>query len=195
MLYGEDVFPLLPQECKLLVRERPFPGALVMTDRVGQQLGNYRLVRLLGQGGFAEVYLGEHLRLGTYAAIKMLYTRLASQEALESFEKEARIVAHLTHPHIVRIFDYDVQEDTPFLVMDYAAGGTLRTRHPKGTILPLPTILSYVKQVADALQYAHDQRLVHRDVKPENMLLGEGDKLLLSDFGIAFMAQSSRYQS
>ena len=115
-----------------------------MTDRVGQQLGNYRLVRLLGQGGFAEVYLGEHLRLGTYAAIKMLYTRLASQEALESFEKEARIVAHLTHPHIVRIFDYDVQEDTPFLVMDYAAGGTLRTRHPKGTILPLPTILCII---------------------------------------------------
>jgi serine/threonine protein kinase len=114
---------------------------------------------------------------------------------VESFEKEARTVAHLKHPHIVRVLDYDVDDETPFLVMDYAAGGTLRTRHPKGTILPLPTIISYVKQIADALQYAHNQRLIHRDIKPENMLLGEGGQLLLSDFGTALMAQSSRYQS
>jgi serine/threonine protein kinase len=166
-----------------------------MADRVGQQLGNYRLVRLLGRGGFAEVYLGEHTRLGTQAAVKILYTRLGSQDDVESFEKEARTVAHLKHPHIVRVLDYDVDDETPFLVMDYAAGGTLRTRHPKGAILPLPTIISYVKQIADALQYAHNQRLIHRDIKPENMLLGEGGQLLLSDFGTALMAQSSRYQS
>src|SRR5947209_5941549 len=116
----------------------------VMADRVGQQLGNYRLLRLLGRGGFAEVYLGHHVRLGTHAAIKVLYARLASQEDVESFEKEARIIAHLKHPHIVRVLDYDVEEDTPFLVMDYAPGGTLRTRHPKGTILPLPTILCII---------------------------------------------------
>src|SRR5579864_8199006 len=170
-------------------------GDIKMTDRVGQLLGNYRLVRLLGCGGFAEVYLGEHLRLGTQAAVKVLHTRLASQDDVEGFEKEARTVAHLKHPHIVRVLDDDVEEDTPFLVMDYAVGGTLRHRHPKGTRLPLTTIISYVKQVADALQYAHDQRVIHRDVKPENMLIGEHDDLLLSDFGIAIAAQSSRYQS
>src|SRR2546423_255700 len=115
-----------------------------MADRVGQQLGNYRLIRLLGRGGFAEVYLGEHLRLGTHAAVKVLYTRLASQDDVENFEKEARTVAHLNHPHIVRVLDYDVKEDTPFLVMDYAPNGTLRQRYPKGTILPLTTITSYV---------------------------------------------------
>ena len=166
-----------------------------MADRLGQQLGHYRLVRLLGRGGFAEVYLGEHLRLGTQAAVKVLYTRLASTDDRESFEKEARTVAHLKHPYIVRVLDYDVEEDTPFLVMDYAPGGTLRQRHPRGDILPLTTIIAYVKQIADALQYAHDQHIIHRDVKPENMLIGEHDELMLSDFGIAIVAQSSRYQS
>ena len=166
-----------------------------MADRTGQQLGHYRLVRLLGHGGFAEVYLGEHLRLKTQAAVKVLYTRLASRDDQESFEKEARTVAHLKHPHIVRVLDYDIEDDTPFLVMDYAPGGTLRHRHPRGSILPLTTIISYIKQIADALQYAHDQHIIHRDVKPENMLVGEHDALLLSDFGIAIVALSSRYPS
>jgi len=165
-----------------------------MADRVGQRLGNYRLTRLLGKGGFAEVYLGEHLRLGTHAAVKVLYTRVANPDEVTSFEKEAQTIAHFKHPHIVRVLDFDVQEDTPFLVMDYAVGGTLRQRHPKGSILPLPTVISYIKQLAEALQYAHDQKLIHRDVKPENMLVGERDELLLSDFGIALIAQSSRYQ-
>lgn len=196
--YRHDVRPLMYQtlvstgegvESSMLARKEE-----AMADRVGQQLGNYRLVRLLGRGGFAEVYLGHHLRLDTQAAIKVLYTRLATKDEVESFEQEARTIAHLKHPHIVRILDYDVQEDTPFLVMDYASGGTLRTRHPKGTRLPVAPMISYVKQIADALQYAHDRRIIHRDVKPDNMLLGEHHELLLSDFGIAIVAQSSRYQ-
>jgi len=166
-----------------------------MVDRVGQQLGNYRLIRLLGRGGFAEVYLGEHVRLGTHTAVKVLYTRLANSDDVESFQKEARTIAHLEHPHIVRVFDFDVIDDTPFLVMNYAPNGTLRQRYPKGSVLPLKTIESYIKQIAEALEFAHDQRLIHRDVKPENMLLGRRDELLLSDFGIAILAQSSRYQS
>jgi Protein kinase domain len=174
--------------------ERPEAGEKV-EDRVGQQLGNYRLVRLLGRGGFAEVYLGEHLRLGTSAAVKVLHTRLANRSEVESFQKEAHTIASLEHPHIVRVFDFDVINGTPFLVMSYASGGTLRHHHPKGSILPLPTIISYVKQVAEALQYAHDEKLIHRDVKPENMLVGRRGEVLLSDFGIALVAQSSRYQS
>src|SRR6266496_655996 len=169
-------------------------GALRMTNYVGQQLGNYHLVRLLGEGGFAEVYLGEHIHLGTQAAIKILHTQLAKDD-IDSFRHEARTIAQLEHPHIVRVLDFGVEEKTPFLVMSYAANGTLRQRHPKGSRLPLATIVSYVKQVADALQYAHDEKLIHRDVKPENMLVGKRQEILLSDFGIAVMAQSSRYQN
>ncbi len=167
-----------------------------MTDRIGQQLGHYQLVRLLGKGGFAEVYLGEHLHLGTQVAIKLLYAQLHEEEAIEQFRREARLVAQLKHPHIVRVLDFGIENDLggmPFLVMDYAPGGTLRQRHPRGTLLALPTIVDYVKQIAQALQYAHDRKLIHRDIKPENMLIGENGELLLSDFGIAVMSQSSRY--
>src|SRR6266567_1985239 len=165
-----------------------------MADRVGQQFGNYRLIRLLGRGGFAEVYLGEHLRLKTQAAIKLLHTQLAGDE-VASFLNEAQTIAHLEHPHIVRVLDFDVKEGLPFLVMSYAPNGTLRERHPKGTRLGPESILLYVRQIADALQYAHDQKLIHRDIKPENMLLGQRNQVLLSDFGLAQIAQSSRNQS
>ena len=156
-------------------------------DRIGQQLGNYRVLRLLGQGGFADVYMGEHVHLGTYAAIKVLHTRLG-RTAITSFREEARTIARLEHPHIVRILDFGIEEDFPFLVMDYAPKGTLRLRHPQGVRLPLETVCAYVDQIADALQYAHDNKLIHRDVKPENMLVGRRESILLSDFGIAVSA-------
>src|SRR5215470_15285941 len=161
-----------------------------MADRVGQQFGTYRLVRLLGQGGYAEVYLGQHLRLTQQAAIKVLHAHLTESEA-EHFQQEAQIISTLVHPSIIRVFDYDVQEGVPFLVMDYAPGGSLRKLHPRGNSVPLPQVVSYVKQVADALQYAHEQKFIHRDVKPENMLLGRREEVLLSDFGIATIAHSS----
>src|SRR2546427_1322696 len=161
-----------------------------MSDRVGQQLGNYRLVSLLGQGGYAEVYLGQHVRLELQAAIKVLHTHLTRQEAAH-FSQEAQTIAKLTYPSIVRVFDYDVQDGVPFLVMDYAPHGSLRRRHPKGSVVPLPQIVSSVKQIATALQYAHEQKFIHRDVKPENMLLGRHQEVLLSDFGLAALAHSS----
>src|SRR6266516_4727963 len=162
-----------------------------MLDRVGQQLGNYRLLRPIGQGGFADVYLGEHVYLNTQAAIKVLQMRL-SDEDKRSFLEEARTIAHLKHPHVVRILEYDVAEGIPFLIMEYASNGTLRQLYPKGTALPPMVVGSYVKQIAAALQYAHNQKLIHRDVKPENMLLGHQNNVLLSDFGLAIIVQSSR---
>ena len=122
-----------------------------MTDRVGQQLGNYRLIRLLGQGGFADVYLGEHIYLKTSAAIKVLQMRLTNED-MEGFLNEARTIAGLKHARIVRVLDFGIDDSTPFLVMDYAPMGALRQRHAKGTLLPTATILAYVKQVAAALQ-------------------------------------------
>jgi eukaryotic-like serine/threonine-protein kinase len=163
-----------------------------MADRVGQQLGNYRLLRLLGQGGFAEVYLGQHIYLDTSAAIKVLHTRLDSDD-VEHFREEARTIARLLHPNIVRVLEFNVEEMTPYLVVDYAPNGTLRKRHPRGVSLPPSTVVSYTRQVAAALSYAHEQKVIHRDVKPENMLVGRRNEILLTDFGIALVAQSSRY--
>src|SRR5207302_6859712 len=116
--------------------------------------------------------------------MKVLRTHLASED-ITPVRDEARLIARLTHPHIVRVLDFAVQDGTPFLVMEYAPGGTLRTRYPKEARLPLDIIVSYVTQVASALQYAHDQRLLHRDIKPENMLLNAQHEVLLSDFGLA----------
>jgi WD40 repeat protein/tRNA A-37 threonylcarbamoyl transferase component Bud32 len=165
-----------------------------MTDYVTQQLGNYRLVRHLGRGAFADVYLGIHVHLKTPAAIKVLHTELTSSD-IEKFRSEARTIARLEHPHIVRVFDFGIDGYTPYLVMSYAPNGTLRQRHPKGSILPLAAIINYVKQLTEALQYAHQQKLIHRDIKPENMLLGRHNEILLSDFGFVLIAQSSISQS
>jgi serine/threonine protein kinase len=142
-----------------------------MDDHVGQHLGNYRLIQLLGQGNWASVYLGEHMYLGVQAAVKVLHEPLATQD-VQGFLTEARLIARLRHRHIVQVLDFGVEGTTPFLVMDYAPGGTLRKLHPHGTQLPLATVASYVKQLAEALAYAHRQQVIHRDIKPENMLLG-----------------------
>jgi WD40 repeat protein/serine/threonine protein kinase len=164
-----------------------------MAGREGQQFGNYRLTRLLGKGAFAEVYLAEQVYLGTQAAIKVLHTQLATAEEAEKFRLEARTIATLVHPNIVRVLDFGVQGNTPYLLMDYAPNGSLRQKFPAQPLAPA-VVLPYLKQMAEALHYAHDQRLVHRDVKPENMLLGRNNEGLLSDFGIALVAQSTNMQ-
>jgi len=160
-------------------------------ERVGQLFGNYRVVQLLGKGGFAKVYLGEHLHLEKHlAAIKVLRPELPYKFKVD-FLNEAQCSLELRHPHIVRFIDFGVKEGIPFLIMEYLVNGTMRTRHPKGSCIPIETVVSYAKQIANALQYLHEQKLVHRDVKPENILLGARGELLLSDFGIMVEAHST----
>ena len=137
--------------------------------REEQRLGNYRLLRLLGRGGFSQVYLGEHVYLKSQVAIKLLKAQ-SDNSNFEVFLKEARMIASLEHPHIIRVLDFGIEESTPFLVMDYAPHGTLRHFYRPGTQISPQNILPYVKQAATALQYAHEKKLIHRDVKPENML-------------------------
>src|SRR5216683_980461 len=159
-------------------KERSCPSMVVSA---GQKLGNYRLIRSIGRGGFAEVYLGEHIYLKTPAAIKVLETRLI-QDGLENFLKEASTIASLEHPNIVRVLEFGIEDTIPFLVMDYAPHGTLRQLHPRGSKLLTATIVSYVTQVANALQYAHDARVIHLEVKPKTLLLGRNYTMVLSDF-------------
>jgi serine/threonine protein kinase len=164
-----------------------------------QQLGNYRLIRLLGKGGFAKVYLGEHVHLQTNAAIKVLNEQDLSMVDQQGFIMEARTIRQLNHPHIVRVLDFGIEvskfgpdRSIPYLVMEYLPGGTLRDRHPHGSMVPLQQIISYVSQVTDALQYAHDRDIVHLDIKPENMLEADPDDIQLGDFGIAITGHDSR---
>jgi WD40 repeat protein/tRNA A-37 threonylcarbamoyl transferase component Bud32 len=170
-------------------------GGRMIQHNIPQQLGNYKLLRLIGQGGFATVYLGKHIHLKNYAAIKVLFSRLGSEEEVRRFRHEAETIAQLIHPHIVRVHDFDVWDELAFIVMEYAPFGSLRQQYPPGILVPLPAVVSYVRQVASALQYAHDQRVIHRDIKPENMLISRDSRILLSDFGVALLAQSTRTQS
>ncbi len=157
-----------------------------MADQVGQYIDDYRLIRPLGTGSFGEVYVGEHLVDQTLVAVKMLSL---DQENLKEFVKETSTTLRLKHPHIIRLLAFGISaDDIPYLIMDYAPNGTLRQRHPKGTRLPLDTIVSYLLPLASALQYAHDSRVIHCDVKPENVLIGLNGEILLSDFGIAVIA-------
>jgi len=155
-----------------------------MINYTGQQFGSYRLLRLLGKGSAADVYLAEQLFIKRLVAIKVLHIQIGEKER-HAFLQEAQIIARLRHPHIIHVDDFDFWDQTPYLVMEYAPQGTLLSWYPRGMQLPFEQIIRHVKQIAPALDYAHEQRVIHRDIKPENILLNEEEDLLLSDFGIA----------
>src|SRR5205807_9920440 len=136
-LHLADIRPLdtrcipYPQAKEAKMADRP--------NRVGQQLGNYRLIALVGEGGFAEVYLGQHVQIDTQqAAIKVLYLTGVDPH---KFRQEAQTIASLKHPNIIRLFDFSDQQDMPYLVMDYAPNGSLGTRHAAGEKVPLVTVV------------------------------------------------------
>lgn len=154
---------------------------------VGRVFGPYRLIEGVGRGGMAEVYLAEDERLDRQVAVKILPAAMAMDQTFRArFEREARAAARLQHPHILSVYDFGEQDGIPYLVMPYITGGSLAqiiatARGP----LPLNKVAQWLEEMASALQYAHDQGIIHRDVKPGNMLVGPGEHLLLSDFGIA----------
>ncbi len=160
--------------------------------RIGQRFGSFELIEFLGRGGFAEVYLGQNMRLHNQkAAIKILEKERVLQNS-EAFEKEAGIIATLSHPHIVKMYDYNFYSNVtmtltlvPYIIMEFAPKGSLRKKHPRNVPLPLSTIASYTHQIASALHFAHNSGVMHLDVKPENILINSQDDLLLSDFGLA----------
>ncbi len=148
-------------------------------------LGAYQLEERIGKGGMGEVYRARHLRLGREAAVKILPANLVTEgDFLKRFEREAASAASLTHPNILQVFDYGEQDGIPYLVMPYIKSGTLKERLEAGSVTPAQ-MADYLTEVADALDYAHRKGIIHRDVKPANILIDEHDRAYLSDFGIA----------
>ena len=151
---------------------------------IGQTLSHYKIIEKLGEGGMGEVYLAEDSRLDRKVALKILPQHLSERAELrERFEREARAVSSLNHPHICTLYDIGEQDGIHYLVMEHLEGETLAARLEKGA-LPLEQTLQYAIQVADALDKAHRQGVVHRDLKPGNIMLTKNGAKLL-DFGLA----------
>lgn len=162
-----------------------------MADLVGQTLGRYQLIERLGRGGMADIYKGYQPGLDRYVAVKVLHPHLSEDpDFIVRFQREAKAVAALQHPYIIRVFDFDTQDDHDFMVMEYIEGGrtlkeVLQRLSASGERLPLTQALDIAAKLADALDYAHRQGMVHRDIKPSNVLLPSLENPMLSDFGIA----------
>jgi tetratricopeptide (TPR) repeat protein len=156
----------------------------------GENVGPYRIIEQLGQGGMATVFKAYHPALDRYVAIKVLHPAFKEDpNFLARFQREARIVAKLEHPHIVPVYDFSEHTGMAYLVMRYVEGETLKARLT-GEPLPPERILEILKPVAEALAYAHEQEVLHRDIKPSNVMLTPEGSIFLTDFGLARMAQS-----
>ena len=165
-------------------------------DYSGQQFEHYQLIAKLGQGGMATVYKAYDTRLERDVAIKVVRKESIPPEQLERilkrFEREAKALAKFIHPNIVPVHDYGEYQGAPFLVMAYLPGGTLKERI--GRPVPVRDALGYVIPIASALGYAHQRGVIHRDVKPSNILTTEDGALMLSDFGIAQILEEATTQ-
>jgi len=161
-----------------------------MSFNVGENIGPYRIVEKLGQGGMATVYKAYHASLDRYVALKALHPAFSEDKSFASrFQREARVVAKLEHPNIVPVYDYAEHEGRPFLVMKFIEGDTLKARLDLGP-LTADEISRIVDAVGSALAYAHKQGILHRDIKPSNVLLAADGQIYLADFGLARIAQS-----
>jgi serine/threonine protein kinase len=161
-----------------------------MSFNVGENIGPYRIVEKLGQGGMATVYKAYHASLDRYVALKALHPAFNEDKSFAArFQREARVVARLEHPHIVPVHDYAEHEGRPYLVMKFIEGDTLKARLDQGP-LSSDEIADMVDAVGSALAHAHKQGILHRDIKPSNVLLATDGKIYLADFGLARIAQS-----
>ena len=164
----------------------------------GRNLGKYRVLEPLGRGGMARVYRAYHPQLDRYVAVKVLRSDLVEeQEFLARFQREARAVAALRHPNVVQDFDFDVQDGTYYMDMELLEGDSLRTRlneyRARRKRMPLAEATRILLDVLAGLDYAHSEGMIHRDVKPANVLLSRRGQAVLTDFGIAQIIGGTRY--
>ncbi len=169
-----------------------------MTFEPGTTLGRYQILEPLGQGGMAVVYKAYQPALDREVALKVIRRGFAEDAEFRGrFEREAKAVARLTHPNIVQVYDFDQVDGQPFLAMQLLEGGTLKQRlvelAAQGKTLPQDEVTRIVRQVAEALEYAHRRDIVHRDVKPSNVMLTEDGRAVVTDFGIAKIIGGAQY--
>jgi serine/threonine protein kinase len=161
-----------------------------MSFNIGENVGPYRIIEQLGQGGMATVYKAYHAALDRYVALKVLHPAFHQDQSFTMrFQREARVVARLEHPNIVPIYDYSEHEARPYLVMKYIEGDTLKARLNKGPLTSVE-IERVVNSVGSALAYAHRQGILHRDVKPSNVMIAVDGTMYLADFGLARIAEA-----
>jgi serine/threonine protein kinase/beta-lactam-binding protein with PASTA domain len=167
----------------------------LISDSIGRVLGKrYRLLSALGTGASAHVFLAEDVSLQRHVAVKVLQPGLASDEAfLKRFGAEARSVASLNHPHVLRVFDWGEDTDGPYLVLEYLGGGSLRDLLDRGVRLTHSQAAHLGTEVAQGLAYAHARGLVHRDIKPANLLFDEEGRVRVADFGVARALAEAAY--
>jgi serine/threonine-protein kinase len=163
-------------------------------------LGKYEVVERIGRGGMAEVYKGYHAALDRFVAIKLLHPFLADDpEFKERFEKEAKNVARLRHPNIVQVFDFEYDEngESYYMIMEFINGPTLKDKlfdlASNDQMFSMEETIRLISDAASALDYAHKRNMIHRDVKPANLMIDEDDRLVLTDFGIAKMVTGAQF--
>jgi len=166
------------------------PGAISKAIEVGVVLGDYRIHKLLGEGGMGRVYLAEHMLLGRRVALKKLRSEFGgNREAVRRFFSEARAVNRIAHENIIEITDFSDDEDGSYYIMELLEGDTLEQVQERDGVLPLMRVIPIAIQVASALKAVHRAGIVHRDLKPENIFLAQGkvggDFVKLLDFGVA----------
>lgn len=164
----------------------------------GQTIGKYRVLEALGRGGMAQVYKAYHPQLDRYVAIKVLRSDLVEEhEFLARFRREAHAVSGLRHPNIVQVFDFDVQDEIYYMIMELLEGDTLRARlnnyRVRGERMPIPEVLRITKDILAGLHFAHQEGIIHRDIKPANIMLTKKGQAVLTDFGIAQIVGSTQY--
>ena len=182
-----------------------------MPEWIGQTIGKVRIEKFLARGGMAEVYLGTHITLARPVAVKVLHSYIEEEPIpLERFEREARVVAAMRHPNIVQIHDFDTIDGHPYIVMEYLKGPTLATYlrplHQRKKRIPYPQVARLLNGQADALNYAHERSVIHRDLKPDNILLHnktdeipldktlpEDVEAVLTDFGLVRLADTGTH--
>ncbi|MBI3163033.1 MAG: serine/threonine protein kinase, partial [Chloroflexi bacterium] len=184
-----------------------------MPDWIGKTLGKVRIVELLARGGMAEVYLGEHTTLNRKVAVKIMREHIdADPDNRKRFEREAHVVANLSHPNIIQVFDYEIVDGQPCLIMELVPGASLgnymKAMHKRGERLPFEVVSKLLTSLASAIDYAHEKGIIHRDIKPANVLLRSASGLIdpeqplpadvepiLTDFGLVRLLDSSVHTS